>query len=143
MLRRTVVVILAVALAVSTSVCAFAAAQAAVKPPDVTIQLISMTRITTGLSFSGSTAKATVVAEPKSGIAIDYVKFNVKLMKVGSSTPVKTWNETAYISQGKFIFSDSVSVSSSGTYYVEATTNSYYNNSLIEQIVTTSANVVF
>ena len=69
---------------------------------------------------------------PKSNNEPDYIKVTVKLMKSGSSTPIKTWNDTLYIDKTSFKFYETKKLSSKGSYYMDAKVKAYKDGKLIE-----------
>ena len=59
-------------------------------------------------------------------------------MKTGSSTPVKTWNDTLYMAGTSFKFYETKKLSSKGSYYIDAKVKAYKDGKLIETDTYTS-----
>ncbi|WP_027399162.1 hypothetical protein [Anaerovorax odorimutans] len=130
--------ILIVALILTTSVTALAAdtvngsvSESNSEEISITPYYVSVASVLASISFSGSKANATVYITPKS--SLDYVKVNVKLMKSGSSSAIKSWTQKLEPrNSGNFAFAEKKSVSASGKYYVKAKVKCYKDNELVE-----------
>ena len=89
-MKKLFSIYLAMLMAFSGAVTVFAS------PPADTVApyFISIYNVSYTFNIDGSTAKAKIRIMPKSNNEPDYIKVTVKLMKSGSSTPIKTWNDT-------------------------------------------------
>lgn len=117
---------LIIALSGATNVLAHPS-EGAVEPYFVSIYNVSYT-----FNIDGSTAKSKIRVMPKENNTPDYIKVTVKLMKNGSSSPVKTWNKTVYMQNGSFKFYETKKLTSKGSYYMEAKVQAYKGGKLIE-----------
>lgn len=134
--------ILIVALVTAMSTTAFASAKEENAASNINYQVKTITPYFVGvatakaiISFDGNMANATIAITPKTSTSIDYVKVSAKLMKVGSSTPIKSWSQTVSASgSGNFIFSEEKSISASGKYYVKATVKCYKNSTVADTL---------
>ena len=127
-MKKLFSIYLAMLMAFSGAVTVFAS------PPvdPVAPYFISIYNVSYTFNIDGSTAKAKIRIMPKSNNEPDYIKVTVKLMKSGSSTPIKTWSDTLYIDKTSFKFYETKKLSSKGSYYMDAKVKAYKDGKLIE-----------
>lgn len=139
MLKKIIICILTIVLAMSSTAFIFAAEENLViesrNDGENLLRYVSIVKAEYNLTFTGSTAKARIYVTPKSGATVDHIVLNGKLMRVGSSTPVKTWEKTVYPDTlGDFIWSSTQKVTVSGTYYFSGEIKCYNGSNLLETI---------
>ena len=147
MAKKTTICILTILLVLSSVVCTFADTNNLMVTKEksgIGILYQSISKLNFGLTFNGATANPVILVTPKAGVTIDRVVVDAKLMRVGNSNPVKTWNEIVYANVlGDFLWSDSHRVTSRGTYYVSATIKAYRGSSLLDTVVGESGTAVY
>ncbi len=147
MAKKTTVCILTILMVLSSVGYIFADTSSSVDAKNnggITIQYESISRVRAELTFNGATANPVIRVTPIKGVTVDRVVVDAKLMRVGSSTPVKTWNETVYDNViGEFVWTDSHRVISRGTYYLSATIKPYRGSTLLETITVESGTAVY
>lgn len=127
-MRKLISIYLSLVLIIVGAVTAYAS------PPDNTITpyFNSIYNVAYTFNIDGSTADIKIRVMPKSNNEPDYVKVTAKLMKEGSSSPVKTWNETLYIDGVSFKFHKTKVLLSKGNYYLDANVKSYKDGKLVD-----------
>ena len=133
-MKKLFSIYLALVMAFSGVVPAFAS------PPDDTVipYFVSIYNVSYTFTIDGSEAEVKIRVMPKSNNEPDYIKVTVKLMKTGSSTPVKTWNDTLYMAGTSFKFYETKKLSSKGSYYIDDKVKAYKDGKLIETDTYTS-----
>lgn len=148
MKKRLLTCVLAITLISATPATAFGqTGQPAIAGNDssyqagiITPRFAGVSTATISISFTGNKAAATVYVTPKSSSSIDYVTVKASLMKVGSSTAIKSWSQTIQPNvNNNFYFSEQSAVSSRGDYYVKATVKCYKSGSVIDTLNIESA----
>lgn len=113
------------------------------KEKEILPRFSSLSSVTVDTNIKGSTAYSKVTLEPKSA-APDYVKVVVKLMKEGSSTAIKSWAKTLYLTDaGDFYFEGSQLLTRRGTYYTEATIECYRGGTVVDDLIVASEMVEY
>ena len=147
MLRKIIACALALVLMSSASICVFATdeRQLIAEQSAPGAKYTSISTMSLGINFKGSTATGKIIISTKKTAEIDRIVVSVKLMKVGSSTPVKSWgNSTLYkTSTDEFFWADSYNVTSRGTYYFSATIKTYRGNTLVETTTVESGRATY
>jgi len=144
--KKTTICILIILMVLSSAVCTFADTNNLMvikEKGEIGILYQSISKVDFKLTINSATAKPVITVTPKAGVTIDRVVVDAKLMMVGNSTPVKTWNETVYANVlGDFLWVGSHKVTSRGTYYVSATIKAYRGSSLLDTVVGESGTAV-
>ena len=132
---RKIIIILSFVLCLALStMTAWASADITTKQDPVNeMNYIHVLNVTATIFISSGVARCTSAAPIKSGDTVDYAQVTAYIKKSTGST-VKTFNEKVYPAAGRITWSDSHTLTSRGTYYLQVVVKIYKNGKQVETL---------